>query len=208
MNSPASDMHIRLFAPVGTSVLLVDVDAERAEVSESMLREQGYAMAGTANNVSDLPAMLQAVSADVVMLHADSIGPDLLETLRTLPENLRCPVVLLSEDGSSESIHAAVAAGVNAYVVVGVNGGRLRSAIDLAKANFSNTTVLREELDEARTALRERKIVERAKGLVMKQKDIDEAEAYELLRKRAMQKGMRLVDVANMINEAADMMGG
>ena len=201
-------MHIHLMTPVGTAVLLIDADVERANQARGMLVEQGYTVSGHIADASSVAEALASTPAQVVMIQADEIGTSLLEALRALPDELRRPVVMLSEDGRSESIHKAVAAGVSAYVVVGVNGNRMRSAIDLAKANFTNTSGLREELDEARTALRERKIVERAKGLVMKQKGIDEAEAYDLLRKRAMQKGMRLVDVATMINEAAEMMGG
>lgn len=83
---------------------------------------------------------------------------------------------------------------------------RVRSAIDLAKANFSNTLGLREELDEARTALRERKIIERAKGIIMRERGLSEDEAYASLRNRAMQRGVRLIVVAEMINEAAEVM--
>ncbi len=201
-------MHIHLMTPVGTSVLLFDADVDRAADASAMLVEQGYAVVGRVLTPEALAAEVLNTTADVVMIHADRVDQRVVDVLSAIPENARRPVVMLSEDGASESIHAAVAAGVNAYVVVGVNGSRMRSAIDLAKANFSNTSGLREELDEARTALRDRKIIERAKGLVMKQKGIDEAEAYELLRKRAMQKGMRLVDVATMINEAADVMSG
>ena len=82
----------------------------------------------------------------------------------------------------------------------------IRSAIDLAKANFSNTRGLREELDEARTALRERKIIERAKGIIMRERGLNEDDAYALLRNRAMQRGVRLIAIAEMVNEAAEVM--
>ena len=194
--------------PVGTSVLLVDADASRADETRDLLIEQGYAIAGVLGGLDGLAAALAKSPVDTVIIQAPQVDEALLAGLRAVPDSLRKPTVLFSEDGAAEVIHAAVAAGVNAYVVVGVNGNRVRSAVNLAVANFSNTNGLREELDEARAALRDRKIIERAKGLVMKQKGIDEAEAYDLLRRRAMQKGMRLVDVATMVNEAAEVMAG
>lgn len=201
-------MFMNMMTPVGTSVVLVDLSQERAAQSKLMLTEQGYSVIGQVQSADEIPNILSQTNADVIVMYADDVDPSLLSSMRDLPEPLRRPTVLFSSDGSSSSIHAAVAAGVNAYVVVGVDGNRMRSAIDLAKANYSNTTVLREELDEAREALKERKMIERAKGIIMKQKGIDEAAAYDLLRKRSMLDGQRLIDVARVITQAADVMDG
>ena len=192
--------------PVGTSVLVVDQNDDRADATRRLLIEQGYAVSGVINAFSDLADLTVEHAADTIMIYANVVDDVLLDAMRAIPAELRRPVVLITEDSSTEVMHAAVGAGVNACVVVGVNGNRVRSAIDLAKANFSNTRGLREELDEARTALRERKIIERAKGIIMRERGLSEDEAYASLRNRAMQRGVRLIVVAEMINEAAEVM--
>lgn len=199
-------MQIRLMTPVGTSVLVYDQDVERRAATRRLLIEQGYAVTAEVGDLHALPETLVRSQSDTIMIYATTPDETLLEMLRALPGDVRRPTILITEDGSSDAMYAAVAAGINACVVVGVNGNRMRSAIDLAKANFSNTRGLREELDEARNALRERKLIERAKGIIMRERQIDEEEAYALLRKRAMQRGVRLIEVAEMVNEAAEVM--
>lgn len=199
-------MHFRLMTPVGTSVLVVDQDASRADDTKRLLIEQGYGVTDVVTDIAVQGNIVADTAADSVLIYAASPDKALMDMQRAIPDGQRRPTVLITEDGSSESIYAAVAAGVNAVVVVGVSGNRLRSAIDLAKANFTNTRGLREELDEARTALRERKLIERAKGIIMKERGLDEEAAYTLLRNRAMKRGVRLVAVAEMIVEAAEVM--
>lgn len=199
-------MHIRLMTPVGTSVLVVDQDAERLDATKRLLIEQGYGVAQAVTEMTSLPETMADSKADTVLIYAATPDTAILEALRAVPDECRRPTVLITEDGSSGAIYAAVAAGVNALLVVGVSGNRMRSAIDLAQANFTNTRGLREELDEARTALRERKLIEKAKGIIMKERGLDEDAAYTLLRTRAMQRGVRLVVVAEMVNEAAEVM--
>ena len=199
-------MQIRLMTPVGTNVLVVERDRPRAEATKRLLIEQGYGVSGVLTDMSRFAEAVSQTPADALMIYAAEPDRELLDALRALPTELRRPTVLITEDGSTDAIHEAVAAGVNACVVVGVNGNRVRSAIDLAKANFSNTRGLREELDEARNALRDRKVIERAKGIIMRERGLDEDAAYTLLRTRAMQRGVRLVVVAEMVNEAAEVM--
>ena len=199
-------MHIHLMTPVGTSVLVFDQDQERASSTRRLLIEQGYGVVDVVHEAERLTDLRQHASVDTILIYASQSDTAYLEVLRALPVEQRRPTVLITEDGSTDAIHAAVAAGVKACVVVGVNGNRVRSAIDLAKANFSNTRGLREELDEARTALRERKIIERAKGIIMRERGLNEDDAYALLRNRAMQRGVRLIAIAEMVNEAAEVM--
>ena len=199
-------MHIRLMTPVGTSVLVVDQDSSRAESTKHLLIEQGYGVTDVVTDIAALEDTIAQTVADTVLIYTPVPDQALMDLLRAVPDGKRRPTVLITEDGSSDAIYTAVAAGVNAFVVVGVSGNRMRSAIDLAKANFTNTRGLREELDEARAALRERKQIERAKGIIMKERGLDEAAAYTLLRTRAMQRGVRLAVIAEMVNEAAEVM--
>jgi two-component system, response regulator / RNA-binding antiterminator len=199
-------LHIHLMTPVGTSVLVVDQDQERGSSTRRLLIEQGYGVVDVVHEAERLTDQRLHAGVDTILIYASQNDTAYLDALRALPADQRRPTVLITEDGSTDAIHAAVAAGVNACVVVGVNGNRVRSAIDLAKANFSNTRGLREELDEARTALRERKIIERAKGIIMRERGLSEDDAYALLRNRAMQRGVRLIAIAEMVNEAAEVM--
>ena len=199
-------MFNRLVTPVGTEVLLVSGNEERARVMEAMLIEQGFGLAGVISEPANIAAKVAQSKAQVIVVNADKVDPPLIAALGKIPADARRPTVLFCEDATTEGIHAAVAAGVNAYVVVGLGGNRIRAAIDMAEANYQNTRQLRDELDEAREALKARKVIERAKGLIMKEKGLDEAAAYQLLRSRAMQKGQRLVDVATTITEAAEVM--
>ena len=199
-------MHIRLMTPVGNSVLVFDQDQTRATSTQKLLVEQGYAVANVVNDLNSLTQAIAAESANTILMYASKPNEALLDALRGVSDGARRPTVLITEDGASETLHAAVDAGVNAVVVVGVNGNRMKSAIDLASANFTNTRGLREELDEARTALRERKLIERAKGVIMRERGLSEEDAFALLRNRAMQRGVRLVVVAEMVNEAAEVM--
>ncbi|MGD8810993.1 MAG: ANTAR domain-containing protein, partial [Gammaproteobacteria bacterium] len=132
----------------------------------------------------------------------------LLTEISELQEAERRPIVLFSEDDHPETMQQAVAAGVNAYIVLGISGNRLRTAVDLAFVNFRQTETLRLKVIEAETALRDRKVIERAKGIIMQQRGVDEAAAYGLLRDRAMRQAVRIADVARMVNDASDMLTG
>jgi two-component system, response regulator / RNA-binding antiterminator len=190
---------------VGRAMLFDDGQSSGVAI-RTLISGMGYTISDATGQVNALRQTVEAIRPDLIVIRAASTSSVLLEELRALPAECCCPVVMFSEDGSPTSINAAVEAGVNSYVVIGATGNRVRSAVELAYANFHAARGLRAERDEALAALRDRKIIERAKGLVMKERGLDEAGAYALLRKRAMQKGIRLVDVATMINEAAEMM--
>lgn len=199
-------MDIRLIQPVGLGVLLVDADLESAEMLAKLVSFQGYKICGIVADPNTLAAECAAHQPDVIVINAGAMERQFLAELDRLPADARRATVMLSAGGAPEDIKDAVAAGVNAYVLVGVNGDRIRAGIDLALANFSNVNMLRRELDDARAALEARKVIERAKGIIMKQKQLDEEKAYNLLRSRAMERGVRLVEIARRITEAEDLM--
>lgn len=113
---------MRLMTPVGTSVLVVDQNDARADATRRLLIEQGYAVAGVLNVFTDLADLTAEQAADTIMIYANMVDEDLLDALRAIPAEFCRPMVLITEDGSTEAMHAAVSAGVNACVVVGVNG--------------------------------------------------------------------------------------
>jgi response regulator NasT len=197
---------MRVRTPEDRQVLLVDDNPDRAEGMARMVQEQGFALAERVDSLSGMCRRVGERPGAVLVIGRDAVDRALLDTLSALERSARGPVVLFTEDARSESIHAAVAAGVDSYVVVGVNGSRVRAAIELASANHGSARQLKQQLDEARSALEERKLVEKAKGIVMKRKRLGEAEAHAFLRQRAMQRGERMARVAATIIEAEDMM--
>jgi response regulator NasT len=192
--------------PVGLTVVLIDESAARRGIMEGLFADGGYKVAATLSRPNALKAACERYRPDVIAISTGRPSRKLLNVIESARESFARPIVMFSEDDTAKSMQAAIAAGVNAYIVVGLSGNRVRSAIDLAFANFNESQRLRSRAAEAEEALRNRKIIERAKGTLMKQRKIDEAEAYALLRRRAMANGARLVDVAKMINEAAEML--
>jgi two-component system, response regulator / RNA-binding antiterminator len=119
----------------------------------------------------------------------------------------RRPIVLFTEDNDTSQVKQAVAAGVTAYIVAGLSPQRIRPIIDVAMARFEHEQSLRQELQDAKTELHERKTIDRAKGLLMQRQGLTEAEAYNKLRKAAMDKGLKLVEVAQRILDVSDLLG-
>ena len=191
---------------MGPRLLVAGLDQTDYRLPQQLERN-GYEVAARVGEIDELLERARAQDFDVIAIFALATSERLLDGITRLRRGVGKPMALFSEDGDRDTIQKAVSAGVNAYVVTGVNANRMRSAIDLAVANFRSTVGLREELDEAKQALQERRIVERAKGIVMQQRGLGEAEAYKLLRTRAMQKGMRLAEVALTITEAEDLIG-
>jgi response regulator NasT len=130
-----------------------------------------------------------------------------LEHLVVMSERGPRPVVMFTNDGAPEVIREAVRACVSAYVVGGLDAARVKSIIDVAVARFEDFQRLRTELAEANVRLSERKVIERAKGILMKTRGLDEETAYSLLRKNAMDRKLRIADVAQQLIDAAGLLG-
>ena len=199
-------MEIRLIEPLGLGVLVADADPQSSSMLAKMLSIQGYKISCILSDPRELAAKVRALAPDVVVVNAGAFERQFLDQLEALASEERRPTLMLSAGGAPEDIKDAVATGVSAYLLVGLNGNRVRAGIDLAIANFSNVAYLRQELDEARAALEARKIIERAKGIVMRQKGLDEDSAYRLLRGRAMERGVRLAEIARMVTETEDLL--
>jgi response regulator NasT len=192
---------------MGLRVILVDDERERAEMVREALEAEGFLVAGVFASGAGLPGRLAELAADVVIVDIDSPDRDTLEDMRRVGIEQGRPVVMFAQDGKPETIRAAVDAGVSAYVVDGLKPDRVRPVVDVAIARFAQFQSLRGELDKARTTLAERKQIEKAKGILMKRRRIDEDEAYRLMRRMAMDQKRRMIDVANRVIEAADLLG-
>ncbi|MBR9971009.1 ANTAR domain-containing protein [Magnetospirillum sp. J10] len=188
-------------------VIVVDDEADRASSVRHALEGAGFIVVATCATGADLPRKLAELAADVVIVDIDSPDRDTLEDMRRVTMEQRRPVVMFAQDGKPETIKAAINAGVAAYVVDGLKPDRVRPVIDVAIARFAQFQELRLELDKARTTLAERKLVEKAKGILMKRRKVDEDEAYRLMRRMSMDQKLRLIDIANKIIEAAELLG-
>lgn len=177
-------------------VILVDDDRSRATRLESKLRDVGFDVLSVIPTGSGLLFQMAQQEPDVVIIALDSPDRDVLESLSIASSHNPRPVVMFSEAGDQGFITDAIRAGVTAYQAEDINPDRVRAAIDIAVAQFSAFNKLREELDETRRQLEERKLVEKAKGLLMSIHKVDEEEAFSTLRKLAMDKNRTLGETA------------
>lgn len=156
---------------------------------------------------SGLVAKLEALSPDVVLIDLSNPRRDELEEMFAISRALARPIAMFVDQTDDASIEAAIDAGVSAYVVDGLKAERIRPVLDVAVKRFNAFSRLRAELDEARGALAERKTIDAAKALLMKKRGIDEPAAYAALRKAAMDRGRKIVDVADALLTAERLMG-
>ena len=181
-------------------VMLVDNEPERARMVCLALESEGYQVISQRDSALGLTAAVARDEPDVVIIDMDSPDRDTLENMSVLSEHAPRPIVFFaSAAGDSQTIQAAVRAGVSAYVVDGLQPKRVRSVVDVAIARFQEFQALRAQLLETRTALDERKLIDRAKGLVMRHQGCDEDEAYRTLRKLAMDRSEKLSAVARYV---------
>ena len=154
-----------------------------------------------------LPDRLAQIQPDMIIIDAESQARDTLEHVVMATRDARRPIVLFTNDDDTSHVPDAIAAGVAAYVVAGLAPERVKPVLDVAMARFRHEEALRRELANARTELSDRKVIDRAKGLLMTRQGLSEDAAYARLRKAAMDKGLRLVDVAQRILDVSDLLG-
>ena len=188
-------------------VLVVDSDAERAAGVVCALTAAGYLVASVLETGVDLYAKVRELQPDVIIIDMESPDRDILEHLHGIHRDDPRAIVMFCQDDASETISAAVKAGVSAYVVDGLQTHRIRPILQTAVARFREHQKLRRELEETKNTLAERKTLERAKGILMKQRRISEDEAYQILRKSAMNRNKRIVEVAENLITAYELLG-
>lgn len=179
------------------TVLLIDDNPARAEIVESGLHGAGYRLLARLDSTHDLGARVGALQPDVIVIGTDSPSRDTIEDMRRSTEAQPRPIALFADASEQGVIAAAMEAGVSAYVVKGLAQERVKSVLDVAIAHFRRYRAMREELEQAKLTLLERKSIDRAKGLLMTQKNLSEDAAYRLLRKLAMDQNKRIGEVAN-----------
>ncbi len=187
-------------------VMLVDNHKERLVPLAQTLKESGYEVVASLTDTSNLDDAVSRHQPDIVIIDTESPSRDTLENLVVMNSSTPRPIVMFTHDGDTEKIKEATRAGVSAYVVGGLDHDRLKPILDAAIARFEEFKALRLELNAANSKLSERKVIEKAKGLLMKRRGIDEDEAYRLLRNMAMEQNTRLATLAEQVVQAAKLL--
>jgi response regulator NasT len=185
------------------SVMLVDDDDLRTVPLKQSLTDAGYEVIAHLSSTANLDDAVRELKPDIVIIDTDSPSRDTLENLCVMNETVPKPIVMFTHDGDIEKMRAATKAGVSAYVVGSLPSESLAPVINAAVVRFEEVKSLREELGEAKLKLAERKVLEKAKGLLMKEHGFDEDHAYAMLRSMAMRQNKRIVILAKEVIEAA-----
>lgn len=187
-------------------ILLVDQNMTRASILEEGLREAGYPTVTVVRDMQNLLRRIVDEDPDVICIDLENPNRDVLEQMFQVSRVVRRPVAMFVDRSDSDMIKAAVEAGVGAYVVDGLKKERVKAVVDMAISRFNAFNDLREELERAKQALGERKVIERAKGILMKERGLTEDDAYALLRKAAMSDNKRVVEIAQAVITAASLL--
>ena len=181
--------------------------AERSRQLRIGLLENGYNIVAVLPADTFLDERLAQLQPDMIIVDAESEARDSLEHVVMATRYARRPIVLFTNDNDTTHVKDAVAAGVSAYIVAGLSPDRIRPILEVAMARFEHEQGLRQELAHAKTELQDRKVIDRAKGLLMQRQGLTEQLAFEKLRKAAMDKGLRMGEVAQRMLDAADLLG-
>ncbi|MEZ5841109.1 MAG: ANTAR domain-containing protein [Hyphomicrobiales bacterium] len=189
-------------------VLVVDENRLRASIIEEGLREAGGVRVTIVSELGGLMKRVVEIDPDVIVIDLGNPDRDALESLFHVSRAAARPVAMFVDRSDSAMIEAAVDAGVSAYVVDGLRKERVKPILDMAISRFNAFSRLRDELDKTRQALEERKVIDRAKGILMKRRKLSEEEAYALLRRSAMNENRRIAEVAESVVIAASLFSG
>lgn len=181
--------------------------AERSRALRIGLLENGFNLIATLPADVFLADRIAQLQPDMIIVDAESDARDALEHVVMATRDARRPIVMFTNDQDSNNARAAVAAGVSAYIVAGLSPERIRPILDVAMARFEHEQSLRAELADAKAEIQDRKVIDRAKGLLMQRQQLTEEAAYAKLRKTAMDKNLKLVDLAQRMLDAADLLG-
>lgn len=189
------------------TILLIEESAVRAAILEDGMRQAGYTHVIRIDDMVNLPNKICAVDPDVVVIGLENASRDTLEQMFQVSRSVRRPIAMFVDNDDTAMIQAAVDAGVSAYVVNCLSKERVRPIIDVTISRFHAFRRLQEELAQAKEALEARKVIERAKGILMQQQNLSEDEAYRMMRRTAMSQKRKLFDIAQSVVTAAQVLG-
>ncbi len=188
------------------SILIIDDNHLRAQIIEDGLREAGHTLVTVLGTSHEAARRIVEISPDVVVIDVENPDRDRLEHFFSLSRALKKPIAMFVDRSDAAEIEAAVEAGVSAYVVDGLKKERVKAILDMAISRFNAFSRLTRELEEARSALEDRKIIEQAKAILTRSRGLSEADAYALLRSTAMNQNRKIVDIAQSLVTAAGLL--
>ncbi|MDX0994701.1 ANTAR domain-containing protein [Sinorhizobium medicae] len=188
------------------TILVIDENAIRASIIEEGLREAGHGKVTVIHEVHGVARIIETLQPDVIVIDIENPNRDMMEHLFQLTRTVGRPIAMFVDRSDSAAIEAAVEAGVSAYIVDGLRKERVKPILDMAVSRFKAFSRLQRELADAKSALEERKLVERAKGILMKMRGFSEEEAFTLLRQTAMNEKKKIAEIAQSVVTAAGLL--
>jgi two-component system, response regulator / RNA-binding antiterminator len=186
-------------------IVIVDESPIRAAILEEGLREAGFTGVVHISEMQSLLARIYALDPDVILIDLENPSRDVLEQMFQVSRAVRRPIAMFVDQSDTASIQASVDAGVSAYIVGNLQKERIKTILDLCISRFNAFSKLQDELDRAKSQLEDRKVIDRAKGILMKAKNLTEEQAYALMRKAAMNENKKIADVAQSVITAAEL---
>lgn len=203
---PISAMNSQTSTAPTLGILIIDENRIRASVIEAGLRQAGYDDLTMVHDVTGIAKKIEDIDPDVIVINLENPNRDMLENMFQLSRAVKRPIAMFVDRSDKASIEAAVEAGVSAYVVDGLKQERVKPILDMAISRFNAFSRMTRELEEARTELENRKLVDRAKGILMATRGLSEADAYALLRKTAMNQNRKISEIAQSLITAAGLL--
>lgn len=188
-------------------IAIIDTSSTRAAIISDGLREAGLTDLAVIDPAGPLVAQVEAAAPEVVLINLENPSRDLLEDFFAMSRALARPIAMFVDQSDDRSTAAAIDAGVSAYVVDGLAKQRIKPVLELAVRRFQAFARLQAELDQARSALADRQVIDRAKAILMKRRGLDEPAAYALLRGHAMKSNRRIAEVAEAIVTSDALLG-
>jgi two-component system, response regulator / RNA-binding antiterminator len=187
-------------------IVIVDESPIRAAILNEGLRDAGFTSVEHISEMHNLLARIYAMDPDVILIDLENPSRDILEQMFQVSRAVRRPIAMFVDQSDAASIQESVEAGVSAYIVDGLKKERIKPILDLCISRFNAFAKLQDELDRTKSALEDRKVLDRAKGLLMKMKGLNEEEAYVLIRSTAMREKKKIGEIAQSIVTAAELL--
>lgn len=189
-------------------ILLINDTARRVGRLRQALGEAGFEVIAESGPTIDLSERVETLKPDVILIDSESPGRDVLEQVVMVSRSKPRPILMFTDEQDPQIMRQAIRSGVSAYIVEGIQAQRLKPILDVAMARFESEQELRNQLQVREAQLNERKRIEQAKGILMKLRQCDEEEAYTLMRRQAMSRQQKLIQVAEQIIAMQALMHG
>ncbi|MGL4490841.1 MAG: ANTAR domain-containing response regulator [Rhizobiaceae bacterium] len=188
------------------SVLIVDENVARAAIIEAGVRDAGHSKVTVIHDVTGLARRIEEIAPDIIVIDVENPNRDMLENLFQISRAVSRPIAMFVDRSDMASMEAAIDAGVSAYVVDGLRQERIKPILEMAISRFKAYSRMVRELEDARSELEGRKVIDKAKAILMKSKGITEDEAHALLRKTAMNQNRKMSELAQSLVLAAGLL--